>query len=248
MNTNNQTMTATAAADLMRTVGALAGESMVTHVKVREAIRRAFGEQRPDKATYDALRDAFVGAYRPKALDAHRSPDGGYRDAYANLTKEARNALADKAGRSYFNDRVREVYGATQRAARTPSGETATGPTAKDSAELLRAFIDALLTKKGKESARIEADALTLHAMARNVLSLPGMARQADTVAAMYATAQVAADAAADEARKVAEAQAADEARIEALVRERLAAMAATGPVAAAMVEAAAKPTRKRRA
>jgi hypothetical protein len=240
MQTKIETLSPTAAADLMREVGALAGESMTTHVTVRAAIRQAFGDARPDKATYDALRDAFVGAYRPKALDAHRSIDGsGYRDAYAGLTKEARNALADKAGRSYFNDRVREVYGATQRAARAPTGETATGPTAKDSAELLRAFIDALLTKKSKEVARIEADALALISMARNVTALPAMSARADTVAAMYATAQVAADAAAAKAAEAAAAKAADEARIEALVRERL---------REAMVQAASKPTRKRRA
>ena len=248
MNTTNKTMTATAAADLMREVGALAGSSMITQVTVRDAIRRAFGETRPDKATFEALRDAFVSAYMPKALDAHRSPDGSYRDAYAGLTKEARIARATNAGRSYFGDRVREVYGATQRAARTPSGETATGPTAKDAAEVIRAFVDALLTKKSKEAARIEADALALISMARNVASLPAMSARADTVAGLYAAAQAAADAAADEARKVAAAKAADEARIEALVRERLAAMAATGPVAAAMVQAASKPARKRRA
>jgi hypothetical protein len=241
MQTKNETLTATAAADLMREVGAAAGSSMVTQVTVRDAIRRAFGETRADKATFEALRDAFVSAYMPKALDAHRAADGSYRDAYAGLTKEARIDRATKAGRSYFGDRVREVYGATQRAARTPSGETATGPTAKDAAEVIRAFVDALLTKKSKEAARIEADALALISMARNVATLPAMSARADTVAAMVSAMEATVDELITKRMAEEAAKAADDARVlalaEAMVRERL-----------ATVRAASKPARKRRA
>lgn len=235
----NQTMTATEAAKLMREVGSMAGQSMVTHVTVRDAIRRVFGETRPAKETFEALRDAFVAAYIPKALDAHRAPDGSYRDAYIGLTDEARRERAMKAGRSYFGDRVREVYGATQRAPRAGGSQADAGPTAKDSAEVIRALVDALVTKKGKEAARIEADALALHAMARQAGTLAALALQADTAAAMVA-AMVATVEAAEAARaEAAEAAAAEEARIEALVQARIAALTGGGTVGAAVAKAA---------
>lgn len=236
MKTNKETLTASEAAKIMREAGAAAGESMITHVSVRAAIRRVFGETKPPKETYEALRDAFVAGYIPKALDAHRAPDGSYRDAYIGLTDEARRERAMKAGRSYFGDRVREIYGATQRAPRAGGSQGEDGEmTPRDAALVVKAFVDALATKKGKDAAEAAADGAALLAMARQVEALPTLASRADTVAFMYAEAQVAAEEAAAAATEAAAAEAARQAEIERIVQARIAELTGGGAIGAAV-------------
>ena len=190
----------------------------------------------------------FVQTYTPKALAAHKNDDGSYRDAYAGLTEEKRIELARKAGASYYGDRVREIYGATQRAPRAGGSLPADGPTARDSAEVIRALIDALVTKKGKEAARIESDAMALHAMARQAGALPSLAMRADTVAAMMSAATAATAAAEAKAAEAKAAEAAREAEIEAIVQARIEALTGGGTVGAAVAKAATGKGRGRKA
>lgn len=249
MQTKKETLTASEAAKIMKEAGAAAGQSMITHVSVRAAIRRVFGESRPAKETFEALRDAFVAGYIPKALDAHRAPDGTYKDAYVGLTDEARRERAMKAGRSYFGDRVREVYGATQRAPRAGGSQGDDGEmTPRDAALVVKAFIDALVTKKGKDAAEAAADGAALLAMARQVEALPSLALQADTAAAMMASMQVAAEEAAAAAAEAAAKEAAREAEIERIVQARIAALTGGGAIGAALATAATGKGRKRKA
>jgi len=244
---NNQVLTVAQGIELMKQAGAIAGETVRAQVTVRAAIRQVFGETKPSKEDFDAMKGWFVQTYTPKALAAHKNDDGSYRDAYAGLTQEARIALARKAGASYYGDRVREVYGATQRAPRAGGSLPADGPTARDSAEVLRALIDALVTKKGKEAARIEADSLALHAMARQVDALPSLALRADTLVAMMTKITLAVEEAETARATAAAAAAAREAEIEAIVAQRMAALAGGGTVGAALATAATGKGRKRK-
>lgn len=223
MKANDQKLTVAQGIELMKQAGAMAGETVGAQVTVRAAIREVFGETKPSKEDFDAMKGWFVQTYTPKALAAHKNDDGSYRDAYAGLTEEKRIELARKAGASYYGDRVREIYGATQRAPRAGGSQEGAGPTAKDSAEVIRALIDALVTKKGKEAARIESDAMALHAMARQVEALPTLAQRAEMIAFMYAEAQVTVEEAEAKAAEAKAAEAAREAEIEAIVQARLA-------------------------
>lgn len=248
MQTKKETLTASEAAKIMKDAGAAAGQSMITHVSVRAAIRRVFGETKPPKESFEAYRDAFVAGYIPKALDAHRAPDGSYRDAYVGLTEEARRERAMKAGRSYFGDRVREIYGATQRAPRAGGSQGGDDEmTPRDAALVVKAFVDAMVTKKGKDAAEAADDAADLLAMARQVASLGAMARRADTAAAMVAAMQATVEAAEAARAEAAAAAAAEEARIEALVQARISALTGGGTVGAALATAATGKGRKRK-
>lgn len=247
MKTNKETLTASESAKIMREAGAAAGQSMITHVSVRAAIRRVFGETKPEKETYEALRDAFVAGYIPKALDAHRAPDGTYKDAYIGLTDEARRERAMKAGRSYFGDRVREIYGATQRTPRAGGSQDADEMSPRDAAMMIKAFIDAMVTRKGKDAAEAAADGAALLAMARQVEALPALASRADTVAFMYAEVQIAAEEAEEARAEAAAAEAAREAEIERIVQARIAALTGGGTVGAALATAATGKGRKRK-
>lgn len=244
MQTKKESLTNAQRIDLMKKAGAMAGETVRAQVSVRAAIRRVFGETKPSKEDYDAMKDWFVKEYTPKALAAHKNDDGSYRDAYAGLTEEERDKLARKAGASYYNDRVREIYGATQRAPRAGGSQGGDDEmTPRDAALVVKAFVDAMVTKKGKDAAEAADDAADLLAMARQVASLGAMARRADTAAAMVAAMQATVKSAEAARAEAARAEAARQAEIEAIVAarlaERLAEVTGGGTVGAAVAKAA---------
>jgi hypothetical protein len=236
------------------TVRGIAREIIETGASHIETLRGIFGDiAKPEPADYTTVFEAFSDEYVKLISPKYRS-----NAKYEGKSEEQLEAMAKQAARSKFSS----VYAAAgyepqrnRASAAVAAVATVSAPTVatkapdadngKDAALMLKAFIDALAAKKGKGKDQAAAHATALILLAKHIGSLIPMARQADTVAAMYATAEAAAEAAA-------EAKAADDARVlalaEEMVRERLAAMAGGGAVAAAMVSAASKPARKRKA
>lgn len=220
----------------------MAREIIETGESHAERIRRTFGDiAKPAPEDYSIVLDTFMDEYVKLISPKYRT-----KPKYKGKTEEQLEAMAKQAARSKFTsvylaagyepqrNRAAAADDAVAAVATVSAPTVATkAPAAdngKDAALMLKAFIDALAAKKGKGKDQSAAHAAALILLAKHVGSLVSMARQADTVAAMYS-------AAADAAAEAAEAKAADDARVlalaEEMMRERLAAM---------------KPARKRKA
>jgi hypothetical protein len=218
------------------TVRGIAREIIETGASHIETLRGIFGDiAKPEPADYTTVFEAFSDEYVKLIAPKYRS-----NAKYEGKTEEQLEAMAKQAARSKFSSVYLAAGYEPQRksaaSAAVAAVATVSAPTVatkapdadngKDAALMLKAFIDALAAKKGKGKDQVAAHATALILLAKHVSTLIPMARQADTVAAMFAAAEA-------KAAEVAEAKAADEARFEAEVRKRLAAM---------------KPARKRKA
>jgi hypothetical protein len=218
------------------TVRGIAREIIETGASHIETLRGIFGDiAKPEPADYTTVFEAFSDEYVKLIASKYRS-----NAKYEGKTEEQLEAMAKQAARSKFSSVYLAAGYEPQRksaaSAAVAAVVTVSAPTVatkapdadngKDAALMLKAFIDALAAKKGKGKDQVAAHATALILLAKHIGSLIPLARQADAVASMYATAEA-------KAAEAAEAKAADEARFEAEVRKRLAAM---------------KPARKRKA